>query len=456
MKRPHSVMLVTQAFPPEAVVGAHRMLALCRHLVEQNYHVSVITSHPPAEAAVDESLTQMIPPEVTVRSTAGIDLPLLAARILKPRFLRKIRGTKSESKPNITKQTQLSSFSAQKHGWFRLAVDWMSWWLHVPDGSTGWVPTAVAAGLYQAVRRHPDVIFSSAPPWSSFLAGALLSRFLGLPFVADFRDPWCGSAFLKVPYSAHDSANTLLERMIVRRSKRITCAWDGIRKHLIQHYPARTNDICTIINGFNPELLASIEPTKIDTERKVFLHTGGFYGPRSPEPMLAALQHLKAESPESASQVLVVFLGPTTYNGQPIEQMAESYGVQEQVRILGRVSHRESLGYLKGADVALLFGQSGNEALATIPAKTLEYIGLNKPVIAIGAGEEVCNVIRRGGCGIWQLSADNPGKIAATMSDILKSDLGSSAQGLNDNYALSQAYMAEKLEQILVRSCNKL
>jgi len=444
-------MLVTQAFPPEAVVGAHRMLALCRHLVEQNYGISVITSHPPQDAAVDESLTEMIPAEVKVISTAGVDLPLLAARILKPQFLKTLRGKKSESLPSVTKEGQEKK-QTDPSG-FGFIVDWLSWWLHVPDGSTGWVPTALAAGLYRSIRSRPEVIFFFFSPWSSFLAGAMISRFLGVPLVADFRDPWCGSAFLKVPYAAHDSVNTLLEKMVVRRSRRIICAWDGIRKHLIQRYPKRTNDICTIINGFNPELLASIEPASIDTERKVFLHTGGFYGPRSPEPMLAALQYLKRESPESVSRVLVVFLGPTTYNGQPLEQMAHSYGIQDHVRILPRVSHREALGYLRGADVALLFGQSGIEALATIPAKTLEYIGLKKPVIAIGAGEEVCNVIRRGGCPIWKLSADDPEKIATTMMGIVDSDLGSLANGPNDNYSLSQAYMAQQIERVIVSSC---
>ena len=106
MKRPRSVMLVTQAFPPEAVVGAHRMMALCRHLVEQNYEVSVITSHPPQDAAVDESLTEMIPAELKVISTAGVDLPLLAARILKPQFLKKLRGKKSEPLPSEPKESQ--------------------------------------------------------------------------------------------------------------------------------------------------------------------------------------------------------------------------------------------------------------------------------------------------------------------------------------------------------------
>jgi glycosyltransferase involved in cell wall biosynthesis len=470
MKRPQSVMLVTQAFPPEAVVGAHRMLALCRHLIEQNYQVSVITSHAPHDAAVDEQLTQMIPPGVKVISTAGFDLPLLAARILKPRFLRhtnktmvshvchsfamlKDKSERSEESQFVGGGETLRSAQGDKKR-LRTTIDWLSWWLHIPDSSTGWVPTAVAAGLVQAIRSYPEVIFSSAPPWSSFLAGALISRILGVPLVADFRDPWCGSAFQKIPYPAHRSVNSLLEKMVVRHSKRITCAWDGIRKHLIQGYPRRTKDICTILNGFNPELLGSIEPASIDTERKVFLHSGGFYGPRSPEPMLAALQYLKEQAPEAASRVLIVFLGPTTYNGQPIELMAQKYGVLDYVRIMPRVAHRDALGYLKGADAALLFGQSGSEALATIPAKTLEYIGLRKSVLAIGAGEEVCDVIRRGGCPIWQLPADDPVPIASVMIEILDSKVLDSPGGLNDNVTLSQAYMAQQIERVIVNSCN--
>jgi hypothetical protein len=448
-------MLIAQAFPPKAVVGAHRMLAFCRHLVEQQYQVSIITSHPAQDAAVDESLARTIPAEVKVISAAGIDLPLLAARILKPRFLKKLRGKKSEPLPSVPKQSEGKKQTGPAG--FRFIIDWLSWWLHIPDGSTGWLPPALLSGLYQAARNRPDVIFSSGPPWSSFLAGALLSRFLGVPLVSDFRDPWCGSAFLRVPYSAHDSVNTLLEKMVVRRSRRIICAWDGIRKHLIRRYPKRRNDICTIINGFNPELLAGIEPASLDSERKVFLHTGGFYGPRSPEPMLAALQHLKEQSPESASRILVVFLGPTTYNGRPIEQMAQTYGVQDYLRILPRVSHRKSLGYLKGADSALLFGQSGNEALATIPAKTLEYIGLKKPVIAIGAGEEVCDVIRRGGCPIWRIPADDPAQIASSMTDILKSDFSDTDQKFfcpNDRDSLTQAHMSQQLERVLLSCCS--
>lgn len=446
-------MLVAQTFPPKAAVGAHRMLALCSHLVERNYRVTAITSNPPKDTSVDEQLAQTIPPAIKVISTPAPDLPLLAARIFKPRFVKKNGGKNNHPLPSTQKDTNERK---QNHpGRLRLIIDWLSWWLHIPDSSTGWLLTAPGAGLYQAARNRPDVIFCSSPPWSSLLTGAFLSRLLDIPLVADFRDPWCGSAFQKIPYNAHRSVNALLEKMIVRRSTRITCAWDGIRKHLIKRYPERTNDIYTIINGFNPELLDSIDPVPLDAERCVFLHAGGFYGPRSPEPILAALQHLQCRSPELASRVLVVFLGPTSYNAQPIELMTQNYGVQNYVRIMPRVSHRQALSFLKGSDVALLFGQSGSEALATIPAKTLEYIGLKKPVLAIGAGREVCDVIRRGGCPLWQLSADDPSQIASAMTSILNSDFLVNPPKLSrsdDNHSLTQAHMAQQLERILI-SC---
>ena len=110
-------------------------------------------------------------------------------------------------------------------------------------------------------------------------------------------------------------------------------------------------------------------------------------------------------------------------------------------------------------------------------------------MITIGSGSEVCEVIRRGGCPVWQLPADDPSQIASAMTDILKSDFPDTDQKetsenniletrnnvfhplpngrsfekkiirgyqksfrLNDRDFLTQAHMARQLEQVLV-SC---
>ena len=153
--------------------------------------------------------------------------------------------------------------------------------------------------------------------------------------------------------------------------------------------------------------------------------------------------------------MLVVLLGPTSYNGKPLEHITREYGVQDYVRVMPRVSHHEALAFLKGADVALLFGQSGNELLASIPAKAYEYIGMKKPVLAIGAGDEVCRVMRQGGCPVWQIPPNDSKKIAAAILIFLKSNYPDDPlpKGrANNNQLLTRAHMARQLERVLINS----
>jgi hypothetical protein len=145
----------------------------------------------------------------------------------------------------------------------------------------------------------------------------------------------------------------------------------------------------------------------IDEKRCVFLHAGGFYGPRSPVPLLQAIKKLSDEGIDEIESALFVFLGNPEYQGCPLQHIVNGYGLAKYVHIQPAVPQRKAFGYLKGCQVAMLFGQSGSEELASIPAKTYEYVGLHKAVLAIGAGEEVCAILKDGGCPLWKVGAGN-------------------------------------------------
>ncbi|HUT57297.1 MAG TPA: hypothetical protein VNA25_05425 [Phycisphaerae bacterium] len=407
-------MVITNIFPPVAGVGTLRTVALCRRLVQRGWKVVVITARPRSGDTRDEASVRELPRALRIERAWAPDLPRFAARLIRGRWPAaaggrdKARASRSSGAPA----------ARGSPGPGRMALDWLSWWLHMPDGVTGWFAPAVWAGLRAGLRRRPHVIYSSAPVWTSHLVGATLSCLLRAPLLTDFRDPWCGSAWNRAPYAAHERANNFLERLVVRRAKQITCAWDGIRRHLATRYPEREADIQTILNGFDPDEMDAVAPARLDDSRCVLLHAGTFYGPRSPLPIFDGLRQLQATRPEAARGLLVVLVGSPAYDGKPLEALAQERGIGPLVRVLPWMPRRQALALLKGADIAMLFGQSGSEAMASVPAKTYEYIGAAKSILAVGTGGEARDLMRRGGCRVWAVDAQDAAGIASALEQI--------------------------------------
>ena len=411
MKKDGSVMIVANIFPPVAEVGVYRTVALSRQLAEEGWKVAVVTAAPRADAFIDEALLRKVPGSVRVVRASSPSLPLIAAKIVK----RKPRNAGGVSPPSGGPP---ADGTPKRQGLAKRTIDWTSWWMHVPDTLTGWLIPAVGAGLREARRDKPRVIFSTAPAWTSHIVGLLLSHLLRVPLVADFQDPWCGSYWRRIPYRTHRWFDEWLEKMVVQRASRITCAWDGIRRHLETRYPDRSGEIFTILNGFWPEDTDEIEPVRLDETRCVLLHAGNFYGPRSPKPLICALQQLRGESPEVAADLLVALVGRPEYAGRPLREIVRDHGVEDLVKIIPPVARREALAMTKGACVALLFGQSGYERLASVPAKTFDSISLGLPVLAIGGGDEVCGIIRDGGCRLLRVHENDVQGILTALREI--------------------------------------
>ncbi len=441
-------LVITDVFPPLSVVGVHRTVALCRHLAEQGWGVTVITARPGANARLDDGLLDGVPEEVRIVRTEAPDLPKLAARI----FKRRSGMVGSFEQVGITPKS--SEIEKPKPGRFRRMVDWLSWWLHIPDSSTGWLIPAVLAGLRETRRHRPEVIYSSAPRWTNHLVGLVLSRLLRVSWVADFRDPWCGNPWHEIPYRVHLRLDALLERWVVRNASRVTCATEPIRSSLRTRYPHKSQQIHLVHNGFDPEQIDPVAPVSLDSSRCVLLHAGTLYGPRSPIPLLAGLRDFRKEFPAEAGRLLVVFLGLPTYKGRPLEDIVHEYEVDGLVRIMPSTTHRKALAYLKGADVAILFGQGGDSALAPVPAKVYEYIGAGKAVLSIGAGEEAIDIMRRGGCRLW-CATEGAESVAKSLAEILSEFDRCSLRRQSDpnaRKAFTRVRMAERLEEVLMEA----
>jgi hypothetical protein len=90
-----------------------------------------------------------------------------------------------------------------------------------PDRAAGWMPAAVAAGLRLTRKERFDAVLSTSPPPSAHLVAYAIAQKRGLPWVADYRDLWCGH-----PYAAkgpvRSRVEAWLEHVVRRRAHAIT------------------------------------------------------------------------------------------------------------------------------------------------------------------------------------------------------------------------------------------
>ncbi len=356
-------------------------MALVRRLAASGHDVTVITMEPASDLPVDYSSVDNIPPSVRVIRTPVADLIEMA------RFWRRW-----QTQPATSGDAGGPTVSAQPKPSIK---DWLSRWLQVPDRRSGWFLTSMWAGLGQVRRNRPDVIFSSAPMWSSHLTAMVISGFAGRPWVADCRDPWRSNPYREFPYRAHDRFDGWLEGQMIRRASRIICNTHPAEADFAGRFPDKAQKFTTIPNGFDRDETEQVLQSAQAAEDGIFrlVHTGVFYGPRSPEPFMAALAQLVSSKPELRDKIRFIQVGPENYGQTPIADIADRFGVGDMVELVGSVDHRRALELVAGGDVAIAASQTGRNAQLQIPRKFYEYFGLGKPILVTGGACKVVEML---------------------------------------------------------------
>ena len=99
---------------------------------------------------------------------------------------------------------------------------------------------------------------SSGPPETNHLVALQLHRDTGLPWLADFRDPWFGLHLHPAPTSWHRARHARLERTVLGEANTVvaTTTWFGelLRARLPGPRPVRV-----IRNGYDPADFATAQ-----------------------------------------------------------------------------------------------------------------------------------------------------------------------------------------------------
>jgi glycosyltransferase involved in cell wall biosynthesis len=332
------VLMLAYFFPPLGGGGVQRTLKHVKYLPAEGFAPVVLTTRPVWSPMRDATLASDVHPDAVVIRAREIPL-------------------------------QLAKWGL--HGALRRAglptgvTAYIGW----PDEAAGWVPAATWHALRTTRRLRPDVLYSTSSPVSAHLVAGLVSRATGIPWVADFRDPWATNTQLEHVARPVAALSARLEREIVRRARFVVVADDSIE---LLGVDARDERRVLISNGVDPDdAPAALGYRRGNRFRISFV--GTLYGERNLAPVFAALRALIDRGVVDADHLELRIVGAGAL-----------IGVADDARLpvtwTGYVDHARALEEMATADVLLLYEPVVKR---TPSAKVYEYLVAGRPVLCI-------------------------------------------------------------------------
>ena len=391
------ILIVAYHFPPDAAVGALRPQKFAKYLPEFGWQPFVLTIKERFIDKLDPQRLEDVQKSVIIR-TDFWRTPQRYFLDMRDKVIKKNTPTKGNNTSTIAEVNANEPFLSRLKRYFS-AFNWF------PDDKMYWTLPAVIAG-YRLIRREQiSVILSTSPPFTSAVIGLFLSFLTGAKLIIDFRDPWL--LFQRSPQGAfqislYNRLKERLEKMVIDRAHAVIFTTERMTIAMREKYHSESTKIfTTIFNGYDSEDM-KIDPI-LDRRDDIFIITylGTFYLERNPETFLRALGLAIRDGIFPAEGVEVRFIGAVDgCQGKPLELILAEHDMGDIVTISGQIPHREAIREMKSADLLLLLAPNQQYQ---IPGKTFEYIGAQKPILALTGEGATADLIR----------ALNAGKVAS-------------------------------------------
>jgi hypothetical protein len=345
MTQPRKLLIVTYHFPPSAASGSYRLLGFARHLPRFGWRPVVVAPPEMPWEPVDPGLLAQVPAEAAVYP---VPFPRRLSRLL----------------------------------------------IHVAPKAV-WLPRAWL-GCRRAIRDHrPDAVLTSGPPHAVHALGLLLRRHHGLPWVADFRDPWVGGGSCALRgWRRRWTAGW--ERRVMEGADVIVANAPRACAALQAAYPGQQAKMVTLTNGFDPERFESGAPAGAGADAFGIVHAGELYAGRDPRPFLDAVAGLAADGQGAAPPLRVRFLGRYQDTGLDLPGEVARRGLGPVATVAGQVPYGEAVQEMLRAKVLLLLDSPGRRA--GVPAKLYEYLGTGRSILALAEPDsDTAWVLRQSG-----------------------------------------------------------
>jgi hypothetical protein len=325
--------VVNAIAPPAAGSRAERWAFLIRELAARGHRITLLRAELPASYPYRETLLERMLDAVDLERIVVDPGPTPARR-----YGRRSRG------PWNTLRRALSELA------------WPDYWARFALRSI--------ARLRETAASF-DVVVTSGQPWSDHLVGYELTRTTGVPWIADYGDPW------SITLSAggwSPNVNERPERILLALAAGVVVTTAPTRALFVERLGVPAERLAVLPAGIEPAAL----PPPPAAGGLVLLQAGTVYGPRaSALPLLRAVETFRGEE-----RARLIWFGE-------VHRTAERAAV---ARVAGRCAGHESYGTVSAAEAeANVIVILGNHGGLQVPAKLWRAAGTGRWMLAITA-----------------------------------------------------------------------
>ncbi|HKK74109.1 MAG TPA: glycosyltransferase family 4 protein [Saprospiraceae bacterium] len=431
MQNRKKVLIITYYWPPAGGAGVHRWLKFTKYLREFGWEPVIFTVQGGETAVEDQQLLQQIPKGIeTIRQPIWEPYALF----------KRLKGQKKEEKV-------YSGFINEqgKSSWKQQLAVFIRGNFFIPDARMFWIRPSVRKLKQYLVEQPVDLIISTGPPHSTHRIAYHLRKKTRQPWIADFRDPWTNIDFydqLRLTPLA-DRLHQRMEQQVLHRADQVVVISPSMQTEFVALAP--NANITTITNGYDPADFQE-RPEVLDPEFSI-CHIGSMNKDRNPVLLWQALQNLLSEDPQLKEKLKIRLIGKIDHS---ILQSIDSFGLNSYLEKINQLPHQEVLQEMQRSQVLLLAINNTPNAAGILPGKMYEYMGAQRPILAIGPPQkDAGKILRKTGAGIMHDYQDLAG-IQASLKEMfqayLSEELSVDSKG-TEQY--SRRHLAGKYAQLM-------
>ena len=376
------VLYITYYWEPCGGIGPLRSLKFAKYFKQCGWDPTIYAPQNAAYPLFDYKADHKLPKDITI----------LKKNIFEPyAVFNVLTGNKRKE---VVKD--VFAVSDGKEPWTKQLGIWVRGNFFVPDARKFWIKPSVKYLKKYIEENKIDAIISHGPPHSTHLIALALKKHFGIPWIADFQDPWTQVDYFH-KFKLGKRAGALhhkQEAEVLKHADKVVIVSRSWTKDLGELAQRPVNYIPW---GFDPEDFSELKPYH-KSDKFILSHFGTFGSDRNPTELWEALGKFAKENSDFANRLEIQLAGSIDIS---IVNAIEKNGLKNNLNNLGFINRTDALQRMGNSDILLLALNRADNVNGRIPAKIFEYLACKRPVLVIGPHTaDVPNIVKECKAGL--------------------------------------------------------